>query len=73
MLIVDFAQHDHEFLRTEQAHRRLGLSDQQVELWARASGLHSVCRQTFPSAQEGGLTVCLWVLKPADHKIVEGV
>lgn len=73
MLIVDFAPHDHEFLRTEQAHRRLGLSDQQVEMWARASRLNAVCRQKFPSAKEGGLTVCLWVLEPAELRNVKGV
>lgn len=62
MLIVDFAPHDHEFLRDEQAHRRLGLSHEQVRLWAEASGLDLADRTHFPPDAADGLTVCLWVL-----------
>ena len=39
MLIVDFAPHDLEFLRTDHAHRRLGLSEAQMSGWAAAAGL----------------------------------
>ena len=62
MMIVDFAPHDHEFLRLEQAHRRLGMSGQQMMLWARACGLELKDCQTFPPRTPDGLTVCLWVL-----------
>lgn len=39
MLIVDFAPHELEFLRDEHAHRRLGISDTQMESWIRETGL----------------------------------
>ena len=37
MLIVDFAPHELEFLRSHHAHRRLGLSEAQMAGWARAA------------------------------------
>jgi ubiquinone/menaquinone biosynthesis C-methylase UbiE/biotin operon repressor len=63
MLIVDFAPHELEFLRSHHAHRRLGLSEAQMQQWARAAGLKVQALKTFPplSATEG-LTVCLWQL-----------
>ncbi len=39
LAVVDFAPHDQEFLRTEQAHRRLGFTDEEVAGWYRAAGL----------------------------------
>ncbi|HWA18086.1 MAG TPA: metalloregulator ArsR/SmtB family transcription factor [Devosia sp.] len=64
MLIVDFAPHEHEFLRSEQAHRRLGLSEAQMSGWARAAGLTVAKLTTLPPAKgPKGLTVCLWRLK----------
>lgn len=63
MIIVDFAPHDLEFLRTEHAHRRLGLSQAQMSGWAAAAGLKVAAVQEFPSNNsERGLTVCLWRL-----------
>lgn len=58
LLIVDFAPHEREDLRSRDAHARLGFSDQQIDMWFRAAGLESgVCRQL-----EGGqLTVKLWL------------
>ena len=41
LLIVDFAPHELEFLRTEHAHRRLGFSDDEVIEWCRAAGLEA--------------------------------
>lgn len=64
MIIVDFAPHELEFLRTEHAHRRLGLSQEQMENWARTSGLAVTAFSEFPSQDKlEGLTVCLWTLK----------
>lgn len=64
MLIVDFAPHRLEFLRDEQAHRRLGISDEQMIGWADGANLKSTCAQQFPSTNEKeGLTVCLWLLE----------
>ena len=63
MLIVDFAPHDLEFLRSEHAHRRLGLSRAQMGDWAAAAGLSVSAVEEFPSDNtERGLTVCLWRL-----------
>ena len=63
MIIVDFAPHDLEFLRSEHAHRRLGLSQSQMSGWAASAGLSVEGVREFPSqSNERGLTVCLWRL-----------
>ena len=63
ILIVDFAPHDLEFLRTEHAHRRLGLSQEQMKDWAAIAGLDVLAMREFPSdTKDRGLTVCLWHL-----------
>lgn len=64
MLIVDFAPHQLEFLRTQHAHRRLGLADTQMIAWARGARLRVEASEDFPHAENAeGLTVCLWRLK----------
>lgn len=63
LLVIDFAPHNHEFLRSEQAHRRLGLSDEQMNVWARSAGLEVKQVRRFPSEKDQGLTVCLWRLE----------
>jgi ubiquinone/menaquinone biosynthesis C-methylase UbiE len=66
MLIVDFAPHDLEFLRLHEAHRRLGLSEEQMSSWARAVDLDVADLKTFPpTGADEGLTVCLWRLADA--------
>lgn len=63
MLVVDFAPHDLEFLRTEHAHRRLGLSEGQMAGWARTASLKVADLTKFPPRRDAeGLTVCLWRL-----------
>jgi ArsR family transcriptional regulator len=64
MLIVDFAPHQLEFLRTHHAHRRLGLSEGQMEGWARGAGLRVAEVRSLPPPRGDaeGLTVCLWRL-----------
>jgi ubiquinone/menaquinone biosynthesis C-methylase UbiE len=58
MLIVDFAPHEREELRTRDAHQRLGFSDAQIEGWLSAAGLEL----TAVKELEGGeLTVKLWL------------
>jgi len=62
-LIVDFAPHELEFLRSHHAHRRLGLADGQMQQWARAAGLRVADLKSFPPTHATeGLTVCLWQL-----------
>jgi ubiquinone/menaquinone biosynthesis C-methylase UbiE/DNA-binding transcriptional ArsR family regulator len=63
MLIVDFAPHELEFLRTHHAHRRLGLSEAQMTGWAKAARLAVSGTKCFPPANAEGLTVCLWRLR----------
>ncbi len=65
ILIVDFAPHELEFLRSELAHRRLGFSDEEVRGWFEAAGLKSMASQSIaPDMAKGGsdkLTVKIWV------------
>ena len=69
LLIVDFAPHDLEFLRTEHRHRRLGFFDNEIERWAGAAGLGKVSAITLPPAGPGGLTVKVWVAEHANERI----
>lgn len=63
ILIVDFAPHDLEFLRSDHAHRRLGLHPEQVRDWADMAGLDVLSTRDFPNESDNrGLTVCLWHL-----------
>jgi len=70
VVIVDFLPHQHKFLRTHEAHRRLGMSRAQIEGWAKAAGLALAHEQVFPPEQgNDGLTVALWQLKaPKDTR-----
>jgi ubiquinone/menaquinone biosynthesis C-methylase UbiE/DNA-binding transcriptional ArsR family regulator len=63
ILIVDFAPHGLEFLRSHHAHRRLGIGEAQMVVWARAADLSVAALQSFPPTNQAeGLTVCLWRL-----------
>ncbi|MFM5913177.1 MAG: ArsR/SmtB family transcription factor [Chakrabartia godavariana] len=58
LLIVDFAPHSHEELRTQDAHARLGFSDEQMAQWFGAAGLElAEVRELSGHA----LTVKLWM------------
>ena len=57
LLIIDFASHSREELRTRDAHVRLGFTDAQMATWFRAAGLVPA----EPVALEGELTVKLWL------------
>jgi ArsR family transcriptional regulator len=62
LLIADFAPHEREDLRTQDAHARLGFSDEQILGWFEAYGLLPVLVETL----EGGeLTVKLWLARKA--------
>ncbi|MBI4515065.1 MAG: metalloregulator ArsR/SmtB family transcription factor [Deltaproteobacteria bacterium] len=63
LLLVDFAPHNLEFLRTEHAHRRLGFADQQMTRWCKAAGLGGLSVRHLEAAGSHGhdtLTVSLW-------------
>jgi ubiquinone/menaquinone biosynthesis C-methylase UbiE/DNA-binding transcriptional ArsR family regulator len=62
ILIVDFAPHELDFLRTHHAHRRPGISEQQMAAWAKSARLRVADLKSFPPTNERGLTVCLWRL-----------
>ena len=57
LLVVDFAAHDREELRTRDAHLRLGFTDEAMESWFRAAGLEPDLVQHLAG---GELTVTLW-------------
>jgi ubiquinone/menaquinone biosynthesis C-methylase UbiE len=64
LLIVDFAPHDVEELRDLHAHRRLGISGEQMEQWLARAGLKPENHIVLPppSLKSGkGLTVSLWL------------
>lgn len=76
LLVVDFAPHELEFLRQEQAHRRLGFSHAQMEHWMSSAGLQAEAGEDLaPSAEAGGLTVTIWTARDqraaAGHEMVE--
>ncbi len=60
LVIVDFAPHELEFLRSEQAHRRLGFADAEVTLWCRTAGLEPEPVRHLPGDP---LTVSLWAAR----------
>ncbi len=57
MLVVDFARHELEYLREQQAHRRLGFTDEEVRGWLVRAGLAPEPVRTLPGDP---LTVCIW-------------
>lgn len=67
LLIVDFAPHEREELRSRDAHARLGFSDEQIEGWFASAGIEGGLVEKL----EGGeLTVKLWLgRRHADAKL----
>lgn len=57
LLIVDFAPHERESLRTEDAHARLGFSDSQIKSWFADAGL---VVDLIEDLAGGELTVKIW-------------
>ena len=68
LLIVDFAQHDVEILRTEHAHRRLGFSEAEVSTWCDRAGLDITGTSHFlpGAATDSALGMFLWVARRVD-------
>ena len=64
LLIVDFAPHEHEFLRETQRHERLGFDVTTVTQWLSASGLAlNQTRDLAPATTDAAaqLTVSIWL------------
>lgn len=68
LLIVDFAAHDREELRTRDAHARLGFADDQIAGWVAASGL---AMQAVETLAGGPLTVKLWLARRPGARLEE--
>jgi len=63
LIVVDFAPHHLERLRSELRHRRLGFADEEVAGWCRAAGLTGTSVRHLPPPRGDGearLTVSLW-------------
>lgn len=58
LVVVDFAHHDLESLRSEHAHRRLGFDDEEVAGWCREAQLDPQAPVSLPG---NPLTVKIWL------------
>jgi ubiquinone/menaquinone biosynthesis C-methylase UbiE/DNA-binding transcriptional ArsR family regulator len=63
LLVVDLAPHDHEFLRDEYAHRRLGFATDTVAQWMEDAGLELALHRSLapPPDSPGTIAVSLWL------------
>ena len=70
LLVVDFAPHAEESLRTDHAHRRLGFSQEEIAGFMADADLDvTLARDLAPDAADGAkLTVSLWMAR--DRRIV---
>lgn len=61
LIVVDFAPHTLEHLRSEHAHRHLGVSEVDFQRWAEKAGLSVKAARTFRSpGGDKGVAVTLW-------------
>lgn len=70
LLVVDFAPHDMEELRENHAHRRLGISAEQMSHWLARANLQLARHEVLepPWRKDGrGLTVSLWLATPRSN------
>ncbi len=63
IIVADFAAHDHEELRTEHAHARLGFSDESMNRWLKQAGIDLAQSRSLDG---GKLTVKIWVGRKSD-------
>lgn len=63
LVIVDFAPHELEYLRTDHAHRRLGFRDAEMLQWLCAAGLVPDRTTSLPG---NPLTVSIWSARRAE-------
>jgi hypothetical protein len=62
-LVIDFAPHEMEFLRTEFAHHRLGFPPEAVIQWMEQAGLEGAIHTSVAPqpGTEGKIAVSLWL------------
>lgn len=61
LVVVDFAPHTLEHLRSEHAHRRLGVSEADFQRWAEKAGLSVRATKTFRApGGDKGIAVTVW-------------
>jgi ubiquinone/menaquinone biosynthesis C-methylase UbiE/DNA-binding MarR family transcriptional regulator len=63
LLIVDFAPHQIEYLRSDYAHRRLGFDDAEIEAWCKAAGMEALKVEHLEAAgrqKDDKLVVSVW-------------
>jgi ubiquinone/menaquinone biosynthesis C-methylase UbiE len=66
LLIADFAPHDLELLRSDHAHRRLGIAHNAMTAWLDRAGLELVAHESLEPRgpnHDRGLTVSLWLAR----------
>lgn len=75
LVIVDFAPHEHEFLREDHAHLRLGFSHHQIAEWLEEAELDLEASRAFVPEGEAaeGLTVKLWLARDRRILIAENM
>ena len=66
LLIVDFAPHDREELRTRDAHARLGFADEAMLKWLEAAGLQG---RVVEHLEGGELTVTIWAGEQSEARL----
>jgi ubiquinone/menaquinone biosynthesis C-methylase UbiE len=77
LLVIDFAPHGLEFLRADQAHRRLGFSRRQIADWMAAAGIELTEQIDYPPdqtdiAEVGRLTVSVWLGRDTGRRVPRG-
>lgn len=68
LLVVDFAPHEREELRSRDAHARLGFSDEQMLGWFSAT---QVAAEQVRTLDGGELTVKLWLGRKSGRPVLE--
>lgn len=66
LIIVDFAPHEREELRSRDAHARLGFADQAVLGWMDAAGIEG---RVLEHLEGGELTVTIWAGRRAEARL----
>ncbi|ACT58073.1 ArsR/SmtB family transcription factor [Hirschia baltica] len=76
LLVVDFAPHDLEYLRRDQAHRHLGFSDDYFADWCEGAGLIVGPTRRFDAPtttlkqEQAGIAVNIWTANKSTSPIV---